>query len=240
MEPLAVAAGLLIVAVSAVIQGAIGFGFPFVSAPLLVLLNPDFLPAPLIINSAILTPFIFWRERRHVDWPRLSWVTIGTVVGAVAGGLVLARLTVRGFDALFGVVLLAAVLMSLVGWRPRVNRRSATIAGATAGFMATTSAIGGPPVALLYQGADGPTLRGTLSAYFMLATPPVFAALYFAGRLGTEELKLAVLLLPGTLTGFVISRFIIGRLDRAAMRKGVLAISAIGGVILLARLIFAS
>ena len=41
-------------------------------------------------------------------------------------------------------------------------------AGALSGFMGTIVSIGGPPIALLYQNESGPSLRGTLSAFFVV------------------------------------------------------------------------
>ena len=47
-------AACLVVASSALLQGSIGFGFSVLAAPLLVLINPLFVPGPLRrINAAI-------------------------------------------------------------------------------------------------------------------------------------------------------------------------------------------
>ena len=50
-------------------------------------------------------------------------------------------------------------------------------------------------------------------------------------RFGTHELVLAGLLLPGTAVGFLLSRRVARVLDRGYTRRGMLALSAIAGAI---------
>ena len=56
---------------------------------------------------------------------------------------------------LAGVVLLGVVLTSL-GWIPVPRRRNLVLAGAASGVLGTATAIGGPPMALVWQGSTAP------------------------------------------------------------------------------------
>jgi uncharacterized membrane protein YfcA len=101
--------------------------------------------------------------------------------------------------------------------------------------MGTTTSIGGPPIALVYQESDGPTFRSTLATYFALGASISLAALAVAGRLGSHELRLGMLLWPGVLIGFVLSKPLTRRLDDGWTRPMVLTISALAAMLLLAQ-----
>ena len=76
------------------------------------------------------------------------------------------------------------------------------------------SGIGGPPIALVYQRADGPTLRATLSRFFLAGAAVSIPTLLVAGVLDGDSVLPALVLLPGTTLGFLLS----GRLPAASTR----------------------
>lgn len=240
MEPAGILLCTAIACVAAMLHGAVGFGFNFLCAPLLALFYPALLPAPVILNSILLVSLMFWHNRRYLDMHGLWWAVGGSAAGAFVAGRILADLNPTGFDAVFGSLLLLAVALSLLGWRPDVTRRSSVIAGTASGFMATITSVGGPPMALLYQHKHGGPLRALLSAYFLLLTPIILVALYEAGRLKVAELQLSVVLLPGMLIGYLFSRYANRHLDQRSTRATVLCISALGGVLLLGRALWAA
>jgi uncharacterized membrane protein YfcA len=148
---------------------------------------------------------------------------------------VLATLSPRGFSILFGVLVLLAVLLSALGFSIRPTGRNVLVAGTLAGFMGTTSSIGGPPVALIFQDMPGPELRGTLSAYFLGSTMLALTALTAIGRFGESELGLALSLLPGLLLGLALSSMTAGMLDRRGIRPLILLLSGLAGSAVLLR-----
>jgi len=227
---------VLISFVAAAIHGVIGFGFNFLGAPILMLLYPQLIPAPIVINSIVLVLLVAWKSRDHIEWQALGWAVGACALGAFLAGFAIALATGRIYNGLFGTLLLLAVLVSLLGWQPRVNPSNAIVAGTLSGFMGTITSIGGPPIALLYQRVPSERLRGTLSAYFLLTSPFILIALWGADRLNWAEIKLSFVLLPGLLMGFACSRYLVGILDQRTTRVAVLVISAFGGIILLARL----
>jgi hypothetical protein len=107
--------------------------------------------------------------------------------------------------------------------------------GALSGVMGTIAAIGGPPLALLYQHAPGARVRGTLSSIFLVGTIFSLAALVLVGRFGRDELRFTLALLPGMLFGFLVSRRIASRLDRGYTRPAVLTVASIAGIIVVTR-----
>jgi uncharacterized membrane protein YfcA len=101
--------------------------------------------------------------------------------------------------------------------------------------MSTLTSMGGPPMALLYQNETGPRLRGTLAAFFSLGVVFSIGGLAIAGRFGWTEVRLAGLLLPGVVIGFVLSAWTAERLDKKHTRMVVLVTSTIAGVLVVVR-----
>ncbi|MFT4584117.1 MAG: putative membrane protein YfcA [Gammaproteobacteria bacterium] len=226
---------LIISFVAASIHGVIGFGFNFIGAPILLLLYPQLVPAPIIMNSVVIVCLVGWTTRKDIQYHALGWAVGACALGAFLAGYTMAMVSASTYSALFGSLLLLAVGVSLLGWRPTITPSTAALGGGISGFMGTITSIGGPPIALLYQGLPGPALRGTLSAYFLLTTPFILAALYSAGCLGWNEVKLSVVLLPGMLLGFACSKYLARYLNAQATRAIVLLISTAGGIVLVTR-----
>ena len=233
---LAIASG--IVAVGAMVQGSVGFGLGLVAAPTLMLIDNRMVPGPLLFAALTLTLLMTHREWRAIDFMGLSWALGGRVAGVVAGASTLTLLSGDGIAIVFGLLVLTAVALSASGLHVTPGPGTLIGAGALSGFMGTLSAIGGPPIALLYQHADGPRIRGTLSVFFVVGTGLSLAALRFIGRLGAVEFILAASLLPGIVLGFAVSGMTRRFLDRGYTRVAVLAVSATAGAIVALRQLF--
>lgn len=221
--------------VAACLQGAIGFGMALVAAPVLVLIEPELVPGPLVASALVLVASIAIRDRTHIDFHTVRFSMLGHPVGALAGASVVAVLDPRGFGILFGVLVLLAVVMSAAGLHVRLSRASALGAGLLGGFMGATSAIGGPPMALVYQHAGAERFRGTLSVYFVFSSIVTVAALTLVGAFGWKHLRLAGLLVPGQLLGFTLSTPVTRLLAGHSVQPYVLGLSAMAAVVVLAR-----
>ncbi len=226
---------LLCMTAGACLQASLGFGLGLVAAPILVLVDASLVPAPLILNAGVLTALVLRREHRSLELGPVRWAVLGNLAGSGAAAAALTVLDARGFTVLFGALVWLGVLLSVVGLNLPFNRRNAAGAGVVSGFMGTTSSIGGPPMALLYQRHPGPAFRGNLAAYFLCSTAIALVALAAVGRLGWRELELSALLMPGLLLGFAISARTAGMLDGRALRPVVLGLSALSGTAVLVR-----
>jgi len=222
-----------VVTIGATLQGTIGFGLGMFAAPLLLLINPDFIPAPLLCAALVLTVSLTHRERHSIQVADLGWALSGRAVGITFGLFVLANTSSSRMRFWFGVLLLMAVAMSASGIRIRPRPATLSVAGALSGFMGTTISIGGPPMALVYQHATGSRIRGTLSAFFTIGVVMSLTGLRFVGLFGRDELVLAAVLMPGVILGLIVSRRTARLLDRGYMRGAVLAASAVIGLIVL-------
>jgi len=228
----------LVVLVGATLQGSIGFGLGLFSVPLLVLIDPAFVPGPLLLASLLLTALVLIRERRSVLVADLQWAVIGRIVGIGLALVALAVVPPEQIAVLFGTLVLAAVLLSASGLHVAVHRGSLIGAGVLSGFMGTAVSIGGPPMALLYQRETGARLRGTLAAYFMIGVSLSIVGLALIGRFGWTEAVRAAVLMPGIVVGASISHFTARLLDRGYIRAAVLVLSAISAVVVVLRPFF--
>ena len=76
--------------------------------------------------------------------------------------------------------------------------------------------------------------RSTLAIYFAAGAVMSLTALAFAGRVGAHELRLGLLLWPGVVAGFLLSKPLTRYLDDGRTRAMVLAISAAAALLLIA------
>lgn len=224
------AAAILVIVAASLVQGSIGFGVALVAAPLLYLIDPVFVPAPMMVVGLAVSLLVYWRERRAVDLPEIGRVLPGIVLGTVAAAAVLRVVSEDALGLLFGGLVLLGVLLS-IHWRPpEPGSRLLFAAGGLSGFMGTTTSIGGPPLVLLFQNRAGTHLRGTLSACFVPAGVLALIALYWSGHLGMSEAVVGVSLLPAVALGFWLSGWTAGLLDRQWLRGALLAVSAAAAI----------
>lgn len=224
-----------VLAIACAVQGSLGFGSALLAAPLLSLIHPAFAPGPILAANVLLTALVARREWSSVDFHGLKFILGGRVIGNAVAAAMLMQLSQAFFDGLFGVLVLAAVGLSIV--RPGFGRgpRVLTTAGFASGIMGTLSSIGGPPVALVYPHDDAPRFRATLAAHFIIGGSLSLVAVWAAGRFGEMEWALTGLLIPAVFVGFWISRFGMQRVNAARLRIALLSLSTLAAVGVLLR-----
>ncbi|WP_404367009.1 sulfite exporter TauE/SafE family protein [Marinobacter sp.] len=219
----------------ACLQGVAGYGIGTLAAPLLFLISPLFVPAPLILNAILLTLMMLVRNRASLGFRQVRFAIAGDIAGTILAALTLLVLSSQGFQLMFGFLILVAVSLSVAGIRPTLTTPASVMAGAASGYMGTITAVGGPPIALIYQNEKGPLVRANMSAFFLFASCASLVALFFSGYVGLTELQLFVVTFPGTLAGFLVSGPLINRLPFHALRPIILGIAALAGIAALVR-----
>ena len=225
----------LIFGAGAAVQGAVGFGANLVAAPLLVLLSQGFVPGPVIVASGVLNGLLARRSGRGAVDPTVNIAIGGQVAGSVAAGAVIATLPAEALSIVFAVLVLVAVTVSINGRRLAPTRPNLAGAGLVSGFMGTISGIGGPPIALAYLGLDGPALRATLARYFLVGNLVAIPTLVVAGSLGVDDIPECLVLIPGSVLGFLASGWLARHTDRGTIRPIVLGLSTAAAVAVIVR-----
>ncbi|MHB1219069.1 MAG: TSUP family transporter [Alphaproteobacteria bacterium] len=235
LSPLTIVLAFTIMAAASVIQATVGMGLALIAVPLLALVEPRFIPGPMLAAGLVVTVAMAYRGRRDLDSKDLGWSVTGLAAGTLAGAAALAYLSGPALPKLFGALVLTAVAISVSGVRVAPTRRAFLIAGGAAGVMGTMVGIHGPPIALVLQNAKPDTIRAMLGAFFTVAGAGAVMALAAVGLFGLQELVLSAILVPGVVAGLLIAP-LFGRFgaDRA-MRISILAFSAAGGVTLILR-----
>ena len=142
-------------AISAILQGAVGFGLGLIAIPFLIYLDLRFVPGPLLVAALTLHMLVLQRDRSGVDKSGLTMLLSGRVLGTIPAAMLLASLPIDSMK-----ILVAAVVARRRRDGPAAFGRASHApvlftAGAASGFMATAAGLGGPPVALVYQRETG-------------------------------------------------------------------------------------
>jgi uncharacterized membrane protein YfcA len=225
----------LVVFAAAFVQGAIGIGFALIVAPIIGLMRPDLLPVTLLILMLPLNSLVGWRERVHVDWNGAKWITVGRFAGTFAGLWLLAALSSGQLDLAVGWFTILAAGAALFARPFDPNRPTALGVGLFTGITETSTGIGGPPLALLYQHASGPVLRSTVAVCFLVGEVLSLIVLAAAGRIGHEQLLAALYLCPAVLLGSGLSRLTHSRISGPGLRLAVLIFAIVSGLFLILR-----
>ena len=199
--------------------------------------DPALLPATIIILALPVTMLVTARERAHLDIRGAGWALAGRIPGSLVGALLVVILPGDGLAWLVAIAVLTGVMLAFNGWAPAPRRGHLIAAGAASGIMGTATSIGGAPMALIWQGQQGPRLRGTMSAFFMVGSAVSVAALALAGQISLEMLTMTAWLAPAAVAGFVLSRYTNRFMNASKLRLAALGVSGFGAALLVGRLL---
>src|SRR3712207_301008 len=161
--------------------------------------TPLFLALPMTLLMSA-------REWRSIDLGGFALITAGRLFGTVAG-VVLLVLTPKGYlSVLTGLLILTAALGSFLKPTFEMNKRTRLAGGVASGVVGTVAALGGTPLALVYQDRSGAELRSTLAISFVVGIAMSLAGLALAGEVEVRDVVLGPALLPGMLGGPLVGR----------------------------------
>ena len=226
---------VVIMVAGTALQSTVGFGLGLVAGPLLILIDRAYLPGPMLFAALILASFMAIRERQAIDWSGLKFSILGRLISTPPAAMIVGMVSASVFDLLFGCMILVAVGMSLIHGQIKPSGRNIFLAAIASGVMSTIGAIGGPPLALVYQNVRGPALTATLAALFAAGCLVSLLALVVVGRFGYAELAHGCVLLSGVLIGLVVSRPLLRVLDHYPIRPYVLVICTLAALVVLGR-----
>lgn len=214
----------------AFVQTAIGFGLAIVAAPLLFQIDPTYVPGPICFVALCLSIVNAVKNRANIEIGGLKMALIGRVPGSLAGAWLLVVVSGEQLSLLLGIIVLLAVVISLLPFRIEPTPTRMGIAGFFSGFFGTSSAIGGPPMALLLQHQDAGKLRGNLSAFFVFSSMISLMILIPTGYFGWYHLYMTLPLLPAAWLGYMIANKTTQSLPKEKIRIGALVLCAVSGL----------
>lgn len=223
----------LAVMAGALIQSTGGIGFAMFAAPIVAIARPDMVPGPMILMGGAVSLLICIREFRNIDVRGAAIAVGGRIPGSIVAGLVIGLLPRTTFGIVFALLILAAVALSVSGWRVRATPASLAVAGFGSGLMGTITSVGAPPMGIVMQNMNPATLRATLGAFLVVSSAVSLAVLAGVGRFGWHEFQLGLMLVVPMALGFWISLPLVRRVNGARMRGLVLGLTAASATILL-------
>ena len=219
----------LVILVGSYVQSSIGFGLAIISAPLLFALDPLYVPGPVTVCALTLSLANTYHHRKAVSLSGLQFAVLGRVPGTVAGGFLLLWISHDALALWLGASVLLAVALSLSKVVIRPSKPAMLTAGFLSGFMGTSSAIGGPPMALVMQHEGSDFIRANLAAFFIVSCVLSLAMLVSIDRFGVAEIAVSLPLLPATLAGYWLARKTMHRISHRRLRFFSLILCAVAG-----------
>ena len=234
---------LLIIAISAFIQGVTSFGFSLIALPLLALLMPMNQIVPLlVVCSLFLNAVMLWSLHRHVVIRLIRVLLVGGVVGIPIGIWILSRISGDILKLAAGVViiLVSVVLLSGNRWQLKEPKVFYFPLGLFSGIMQGSLSLSGPPLVLFLsnQGVDKQTFRANLTAFFTAMNLLSLPGFIISGVMDQSALSVSVYALPGMIIGVVMGNMVASKMPEDLFRKGSLALMCLAGVMAVVTSVF--
>ena len=136
------------------------------------------------------------------------------------------------YQLIFGISILIAVVLSVIGVKPKISIVTNLIASLLSGFMGTLTSAGGAPMGLLYQSEEKNRIKANLSVFFVYINLFGIFVLWATGAAGHDDLALFLKCSPAILFGWAISYLISRRINKNRIRQLILAVAAASGLAL--------
>jgi uncharacterized membrane protein YfcA len=216
-------------------QAVIGMGLNLITIPILLLINPIYAPAPVMVVSALLCLLALRRVPAQIDWGEMRFALYGLAAGTLVALAVVLSIDSGNLIKLLGFFIVLGVGLALSGWSAPLTKRNLVTAGSAAGFLGTIAGVHGPPIALLYQGLSPAKVRGALLVFIGLGNALSAVMLALVGKFTLEQLGVVLMFLPGVFAGLWLAPVLAKLVDARILRMLVLGISVISGTMLMLR-----
>jgi uncharacterized membrane protein YfcA len=218
------------------VRSAFGFGEALLSVPLLALLMPVEVAAPIaVLVSVVVALVVVVRDWRHVHLGSAGRLVAATLFGTPVGLLLLTRAPEAAVKAGLGAVIVVFSAYSL--WTRSAARlrsdRSAWAFGFAAGVLGGAYGMNGPPLAVYgaLRGWTPDRFRATLQGYFLPASLAGLVGYWAIGLMTPTVANTFVVSLPAVAAGFLVGRAAARRLPGPAFLRcvhgGLIAVGAV-------------
>lgn len=243
---------LMVFFLATFIRSAFGFGEALVAVPLLALMMPIDVAAPVVVLVSItVAAVIILQDWRHIHVRSAGWLTIATFFGTPLGLLLLVEVDERIVKAVLALVIVGFSTYCLLrqrrpsqdGLAQRVPAQSvpaladdrfACLFGFGAGVLGGAYGMNGPPLVIYgtLRGWSPQYFRATLQAYFLPASLMGMGGYWLAGLWTSRVTGLYFSVLPTVVIAIFLGRAVNRRLSGKAFLRYVHAGLLIVGAIL--------
>lgn len=226
---------LLLVAVSATVQGTTGFGFNILAVPFLTLfIDPKLVIPSIILLNVLLDVVLLATVWRHVSISRIWLLVLAGLLATPVGVVLLGIIDPEPVRVIIGVAVVTSGLAMLAGVRRTITdeRIASGVAGSLGGLLNGLIGIAGPPVILLFanQGMAPLQFRANIVTYFTAITIIAAISFWLDGALTDEALLLAAATVPATIIGVAAGIWLHSRVPLEAFHRLSLLLVVMAGV----------
>ncbi|MCO4758440.1 MAG: sulfite exporter TauE/SafE family protein [Oceanospirillaceae bacterium] len=226
-DPLLFATALIAVTLGAILQSLTGIGIAVIAAPVLVLIDSAFLPAPILSLGCTLCVLNTFRYRQKLQFGNTRLALYGRLPGVLIGITLLTLLPQSLLMIGFALLIMLSVGLTYRHIKLQQSPRNLMVAGFFSGVMGTTTSVGGPPIALVYQNSEPQQARAELGLYFLIGTLMSLSVLAWSGHFTEEQVTLTLQMIPGVGLGFLVSILLDSRF-KSSYLKPVIALLSLG------------
>ena len=223
-----------------VIRSAFGFGEALIAVPLLALVIPVEVAAPVaVLVSITVAAVAVAQDWRHIQVRSAGWLVLSTLPGIPLGLLLLKVAAESAVKTVLAIVIIAFALFVLLRPRPHelAHDRFAWIFGFSAGVLGGAYGMNGPPLAV--YGAmrhwSPEHFRATLQGYFLPASIIGMFGYWLAGLWTPAVTRFYLLALPAVFVAIFVGRVINRGMQARQFLRFVHAGLIVIGVVLLAQ-----
>ncbi|MFT3860128.1 TSUP family transporter [Micropruina sp.] len=222
------------VAVAVAIQLASGSGFGLLAAPLLLLVEPDAVPVPLLLVTVPVMLVAAWQDRSGLAGGfELGRVVATAVPAAVLTAAVAPQVLAPATVLALGVLEVVVAGAALTGWRCADVPVVAPAAGLASGALAALVATPGLPVLVVYRNPAPAAYRANLAVYYLVITVASISFIQGLRGIGPDALAATARLLPGVVAGWPLGAWLAGLVPGRQLRPAGLTLAALAGVALI-------
>ena len=207
-----------VVFLATLVRSTLGFGEALVAVPLLALVIPVEVAAPLaVLVSVTVAVVVVLRDRRLVQFRSAARLVLATLPGIPLGLLLLTAAPEPAVKAALGAVIVAFAAYCLAGRKPAELRddRLAWAFGLGAGVLGGAYGMNGPPLVVYGTLRRWPPeeFRATLQGYFLPASVLGMIGYWAAGLWVPAVTRYYLLSLPLTAAAILLGRWLNRRMD---------------------------
>ena len=226
----------LIIFIASAVQGAVGFGFVLIVAPLLTIFLPLKILVPtFILFGLVVNTMIIFSVKQHISLKEIWVLIVMGIIGIPIGVYGLNNLDPESLKFIIGIVILLTSLAMYKGFKLNLKNKSLSFsfAGFISGVLNGSISMSGPPIVLFLanEGYDKNKFRANTNAYFIITNVITIITLAFNGYITADVLQFAgsnlIILILGTISGIYISK----KINEQTFKKVILILLIATGIV---------